>query len=796
MSSSFLNFFNNFNTVMLVIDPDNGKIINANKAAVEYYGYDFDVLTSMFIYDINTLSKSKIYAEQQNALQEKRNYFQFAHKLSSGKIRDVEVYSSPTIIDDQKLLLSIIYDTTSLTNKINSLQNDLDSTFAAIPDLLFELGLDGCYHSVRSTRTELMAAPPKEMLGKTVFDILSADAAKICMEAINEANENKISEGKQFSIHLGDVEKWFELSVALKENIYPDGPHFIVLSRDITNRKKIEKDIQDSESRFKALHDAASGGIAIHEKGLILECNSRLSELFGYFYEELIGMNGLLLISNKTRDVVMNHILNAYEEPYDAIGCKKDGTEFPMRIESREIVYKGKSTRVTEFNDITQEVKIQKQLKHMAHYDSLTNLPNRTLFADRLQQAMVQSKRREQCLAIVYIDIDGFKYINDTYGHDIGDKLLIAISKNMQNALREQDTIARFGGDEFVVAIVDLDKSKNCITSLERLLYEASKVITIESIELQVSASLGVTIYPNDNEDADILIRHADHAMYRAKQDGKNCYHIFNVDEDSAIRAEIENIQKIAIGLENEEFVLHYQPKINMKTGKFVGVEALIRWEHPEEGLLSPMQFLPFIENHSLSCDIGHWVISSALKQIKYWQQGGLEIAVSVNVGAKQLQTDFVDQLESILDLYPEVSPKLLEIEVLETSFLEDISKVSEVIDACIKMGVNFSIDDFGTGYSSLTYLKLLPAKLLKIDKSFICDMIKNSDDHSIVKGIIALSKAFNLNVIAEGVETKEHEKLLLSLGCELAQGDGIAKPMPAQEIPNWVKTWYQNQQC
>ncbi len=414
---------------MLLIDPHSGKIINANKTALNYYGYSLETLTNMSIHDINTLSKNQLQIEQQNVLKERRNHFNFQHRLCNGEIRDVEVYSSAIEYNSENILLSIIYDISYRSKEISALQNDLDSTLAAIPDLMFELGLDGCYHSIRSTRTELMAAPPKEMLGKTIFDILPSKAANTCFEGLQEANQKGFSEGKEISLEINNTQKWFELSISRKSNTYTDGPHFIVLSRDITNRKNTLIEMRDSQARFRALHDATSDGIAIHDNGVILECNLMLTKLSGYKYNELINMNGLELISEKSRSTAIENIQNSVEEPYEVFALHKSGTEFPVRIEPKEIIYKGKKTRVAVFNDITQERKVQEQLKRMAHYDALTNLPNRTLFADRLQQAIIQTKRRNTSLAVVYIDIDGFKEINDTYGHDIGDKLLVALSK-------------------------------------------------------------------------------------------------------------------------------------------------------------------------------------------------------------------------------------------------------------------------------------------------------------------------------------------------------------------------------
>ena len=529
ISNSFLNFFNTYKAIMLLIDPSDGKIVNANNEAILYYGYSKESMIGMFAHEINTLSQEQIKEEIKNALKCKRNYFNFLHKNSTGEERDVKVHSAPIKLENKDLLLSIVYDNKERYKQLALIQNDLDSMLAAIPDLLFELGLDGYYHKIRSNRTDLMAAPPKEMLGKTVFDVLPKDAAETCMAGLKEANKYGISEGKQISLNLNGTTKWFELSISKKTNTYCEGPRFIVLSRNITKRKEAEQEMKHSEARFKALHDASSGAIVIHENGKVLECNASVLKLFGYTYEEAIGMNGFYFIADKSLDIVLSHIKNANEEPYEVIGQHKNGTKFPMRIESREIIYKNKSTRVTEFNDITQEKRAETKLKHMAHYDALTNLPNRILFTDRLKQSIAHVKRRSESLAVVYIDIDGFKEINDNYGHDMGDKFLIAISKKMKNALRNEDTIARFGGDEFVAVIANLEKEKDCEITLNRLLSAASSKIDIENISLQVSASLGVTMYPNDNEDPGMLIRHADQAMYEAKRNGKNRYCFFMI---------------------------------------------------------------------------------------------------------------------------------------------------------------------------------------------------------------------------------------------------------------------------
>ena len=443
--------------------------------------------------------------------------------------------------------------------------------------------------------------------------------------------------------------------------------------------------------------------------------------------------------------------------------------------------------------DFSELNTIKEQLEHQALHDVLTNLPNRVLLADRLSQSMVQSQRHHNLLAVVFLDLDGFKEVNDTYGHDLGDELLIIASLRMKEALREGDSLARIGGDEFVAVLADLTTVEDCEPILDRLLLAASESVKVGNVELNISASIGVTLYPQDNVSADQLMRHADQAMYVAKESGKNRYHLFDKAEGDAIKVQRDNLEDIRTALDNHQFVLYYQPKVNMRTGSVIGAEALIRWEHPERGLLSPLEFLPLIENNSMMIELGEWVIDSALTQISQWQLMKLNIplSTSVNIAAIQLQqTNFVNRLKTLLADHPDVPPRYLELEVLETSALEDVQHVSIIMDACIELGVNFALDDFGTGYSSLTHLRRLPANLIKIDQTFVRDMLIDVDDLAIVEGVIALAKSFKRDVIAEGVETVEHGTSLLKIGCELAQGYGIARPMPASDIPNWINEW------
>jgi diguanylate cyclase (GGDEF)-like protein len=428
------------------------------------------------------------------------------------------------------------------------------------------------------------------------------------------------------------------------------------------------------------------------------------------------------------------------------------------------------------------------RLQPKAVVDPLTGLTNRSVFVDSLNVALFQAKLRQRNVVVMYLDLDGFKSINDIHGREEGDRLLVTISRRMLACLSETDILARIGGDEFVIALTDLEYGHDHQRTVDKLLLAAAAPVGLH--QLTVSAGVGITIWPSDNSDADQLIRHALQAMYESKQLDNTNFHVFDVCRETERRKHRANLERIRTSLDRD-FVLFYQPKVNMRSGQVIGLEALIRWNHPEEGLLQPSAFLPFIADHPISIELGQWVIEAALAQMNVWRRIGLNLCVSVNIGAIQLQhPDFCTRLQQSLSLFPDVSPSNLELEILETSSIDDIASVSAIMQACRALGVSFALDDFGTGYSSLTYLQRLPSELIKIDQSFIRNMLSSSNDLSIVKGVIGLAEAFKLDVIAEGVETLEHGSKLLSLGCHLAQGYGISRPMAASSVPGWLRDW------
>ncbi len=576
---------------------------------------------------------------------------------------------------------------------------------------------------------------------------------------------------------------------------HPDG--------GISGTVLVFRDQAEERRRLDRLRLAASvfeyalSGVAITDPWQrIVEINPAFTRLTGYSREEILGQTPHLLSSGRQEAgfyaAMWSAIRTTGQWRGEIWNRHKNGEFYP--VELAIVAVKDEVGRVAHyigiFRDISQIKEQQQRLERIAHYDALTQLPNRVLLADRMHMALAQALRVSGVLAVCYMDLDGFKQVNDERGHETGDNLLMALSNRVTLALRAGDMVARLGGDEFVL-LLNLANVDECRKTLDRLLKAIAEPYPINDQAVSITASIGVSLFPQDEADPDTLLRHADQAMYTAKEGGRNRYHLFDPEHDRRTRAHHEAVTRIEQGLRAGEFVLYYQPKVDLRQGKVIGAEALIRWNHPLRGLLPPAEFLPFIEDHEFSIQLGDWVIEQALVQMAAWRAAGVELPVSVNVSARQmLRTDMTTQLAAALARHPEVPPQDLELEILETSALDDILHVTELIEACQQLGVRFALDDFGTGYSSLTYFKRLPAETLKIDQSFVRDMLHDTEDLAIVEGIVGLANAFQRQVVAEGVETVAHCILLLHLGCDQAQGYAIARPMPGNAMPDWIATW------
>jgi len=933
--SRFRHFFEKNGSVMLLIDPANGQVINANAAASHFYGYTHDALLHMNVNQINTLAPQAIAEEMAHAKKEERNYFYFPHRLASGEVRSVEVYSTPITIDQNVFLFSIVNDITE-RRRTEEHMRELQARLQASHDLLARLSehipgvmyqyrlypdgrstfpyasqaiediyevrleevrqdasvvfrrlhpedLDAVSASIQASANTLtpwkhdyrvnlphqglrwlsgIANPMQLEDGSILWHGFIKDVTdrklleQIVLDRIRDMNTILENSSVGITFVKGRNQVWAnqrmaeifgyrmdELQNQSTRKFYPSEREYdevgqsgyaaiergeryvserqmvtkhgqliwvrisgkavdaanldagsIWVFEDITEQKRVETRLQLAASVFT---HAREGIMITDAQGNIIDVNDTFTLITGYARDEAIGKNPRMLNSGMQSDEFYAEVWKSLIEKDHWYGemwnRRKNGEVFAeMQTISAIRDAEGKTQHyVSLFSDITPLKMHEQELERIAHYDALTQLPNRVLLADRLRQGLILSQRHKHSLAVVFLDLDGFKHVNDLYGHAAGDKLLIEVAQRIKGVLREGDTLSRIGGDEFVAILADLDNVQSCEPVLARMLQAACSPVMHADSMLQVSASMGVTLYPQDGADADLLMRQADQAMYSAKEAGKNRYHMFDIAQNVALKTRRETVEHIEKALRAREFELYYQPKIDLVSGQLVGVEALIRWQHSARGLLLPSEFLPIIEDHAFSIELGEWVLESALAQISRWRSQGLHIAVSVNIGARQLQhADFVERLQRSLATFPDVPPDQLQIEVLETSALQDLLKVGSTMNVCQELGVSFALDDFGTGYSSLTYLKHLPARTLKIDQSFIRDMLNVESDLAIVNGVIGLARAFGRDVIAEGVETREHARLLLSLGCEMVQGFGIAAPMPADAVPRWLAHW------
>ncbi|RUP30663.1 MAG: EAL domain-containing protein [Curvibacter sp.] len=571
--------------------------------------------------------------------------------------------------------------------------------------------------------------------------------------------------------------------------------HYAGLITDISERKAAEERLQLAASVFTHANEAIM--ITTPEAELV-EVNEAFERITGYQRAEVLGRNARLLNSGHQGPAFYTRLWESLLQEGRWTGeiwnRRKSGEVFVEMLTINAV--RGPDGQVLRYVALFSDISTQKQhemrLEHIAHYDALTGLPNRVLLSERLNAALPEARRQGQPLALVFLDLDGFKAVNDSYGHDKGDKLLQTLAERLQGALRNGDTLARLGGDEFVAVLVGLPREDDALPVLERLRASASAPVRIEGTDLEVSASLGVTFYPQVGEvDADQLLRQADQAMYQAKLAGRNRYQIFDAEHDSLMQDQHKALAAIHQGLQSDAFELFYQPKVHLRTGALGGMEALLRWRHPEQGLLLPGAFLQPLQGNPLLASVGEWVLDKALGQRERWKAQGLDIPISVNIDATHLQqADFMARLRATLARHSPLRPGDLELEILETSALDDIATVSRLMRECRDIGIGFALDDFGTGYASLTYLRRLPASLIKIDQSFVRNLLQDPEDRAILKGVLDLATAFRRKVVAEGVETLAHGMALLELGCEWGQGFAIAPPMPAQQVADWLARW------
>jgi len=560
-------------------------------------------------------------------------------------------------------------------------------------------------------------------------------------------------------------------------------------------------EIEKQKDTFKTLFEKASDGILIMGKKSLIECNEQAVSIFGYASREVLlrtppdNMSPIyqadgMLSSEKIKEMVLLAQKNKGHQ-FEWINLRANGDVFFSEVTLTPIVLNGEDVLHIVIRDISEKKKAEKKLieqknilHYQAHHDALTGLPNRTLFNDRLEHGVEICRRQNTMLALLFIDLDHFKQINDTLGHHVGDRVLKVVAERLKAKLRKEDTLARLGGDEFTIIIEDLDHIQEIQQLAEKIQKVMAQPIHVDGHTLYITCSIGISIFPQDDIEPENLIKYADAAMYRAKEEGRNNYQFYSKEMTTLAFQRLIMESSLRQALEHDEFELYYQPQYNGATGELTGVEALIRWNHPEMGLLYPDKFIPLAEESDLIVEIDRWVMRTAMMQFAYWYEQGFSPGrLGLNLSMRQLNsTDFIAALEKCLDTTMFRS-EWLELEVTESQVMKRPEESIEKLNSIHEMGISIAIDDFGTGYSSLAYLKRLPVSRLKIDQSFVRDIPENKEDVGIVKAIIALSKSLDIGIIAEGVETQEQKLFLLVHGCQEMQGYYYSKPVTSEKI-------------
>ena len=683
------------------------------------------------------------------------------------------------------LAVSVLAETLQRSlRKANMQRQLLDSVISGTSDAVFVKDLRGRYLLVNRAAASLVGRQAEDIVGKDDFALFPFGIASAIRRKDQAVLRQEVAtHEEQLTVEPG---RTLDLLVT-KGPVRNTAGHIAGLfgiSRDITERKRFERELAQAAVVFDSSHQ---GIMVVDPARRITRVNPAFTRITGYAPEEVIGQTPRVLSSGL-------HGPEFYRQIWACIA--RDGFwhgEIWNRRKSGEIFAEMLSISAAQgaggeiehyigvFTDISHIKAHEAELDRVTHYDLLTGLPNRRLLVERLNQAMLRTAREGRSLAVCFLDLDGFKEINDLHGVATGDALLVGVAEHLKSVLRSEDTLARLGGDEFVLLLSQIGSVEHCTSILDRVLEAASRPVPVQDRVLTVTASVGVSLYPDDQADPDLLLRHADQAMCVAKQAGRNRYQLFDPENDRKADARRLQLGWLRRALEQGEFLLHYQPKVELGGGKLVGAEALLRWHDPRQGLRSPAEFLPFIAGSDLERPLGDWVIGEAVAQAARWLDQGLDLCVSINVSANQLlDGGFHATMAQVLARHPELPPHLIELEILESAAIADMQQAIQVMGQCRQLGIRFALDDFGTGYSSLTYLRRLPVGTLKVDKSFIDDILADRVQGDLVGYIIDMAHTLNLSVVAEGVESEAQLEKLHEYDCDCIQGYVFSRALPA----------------
>lgn len=787
--------FENANDAIFILAQD--KFIDCNSKSLEMFGCSREQIIGHTPSDFSPPrqydgrpSREAALEKINAALAGEPQRFEWLHCRYDGTPFDAEVSLNRLELEGEVYLQGLVRDISAYkqaTRKLRDSEHELRAILDNMQDTYYRADEAGRITVVSASIRELLGYEPDELIGREARSFyVEPEKRALFLETLHE--------------HGGNL-KSYEIVLRHKNGspvpVSVNAQYFRNRSGDIEGIEGTVRDIslhKQHESKLNTLsrvmEQTADLIMVTDVEHRIEYVNPSFEKITGYSYAEVIGRKPAILSSGKHKPEFYQHLAetirrgNSYSNII--INRRKDGSLFYEEMTITPI--KDDNGTITHYvatgKDITDRMQDQERLQHMAHHDALTNLPNRNLFLDRLKQALSRARWHERLVAVMFLDLDRFKYINDTLGHNTGDQLLLQISNRLKQTIRDGDTIARFGGDEFALLLDDIQSDKDISALARKLLDALDEPFRINKHDFYITASIGISLAPNDGDDAETLLRNADVAMYRAKDLGKNNYQFYSDDMSARVfeRLTLENHLRQA--LDKNEFELYYQPQVDARNNRITGVEALLRWQHPEMGLVSPASFIPLLEETGLIEDVGQWVLETACRQSRQWHDAGWAfLHMSVNLSSRQFNNKtFIDTLHDII-VQTSINPEFLELELTESMLMRNASITINALNSLNDLGVRFAIDDFGTGYSSLSYLRRFPIDTIKIDRSFIHDVVDNSDDAAITSAIIVMARSLALNVIAEGVETRAQLEFLQQLQCHYIQGFLYSRPVPADEI-------------
>ncbi|MEW8692882.1 MAG: EAL domain-containing protein [Candidatus Thiodiazotropha endolucinida] len=784
------------------VELDSAQISQCNQALVENLGFtsknEIIGKTIFDIHQVSCLNKTqeafRLFAEKgqvQDAVLSLR------HKDGSGidvSLKIVAIYDEQANIVEGRASWRDITERKKSEAALRESEERYRAIFGQAAVGFASVSLDGSWMEVNDRLCEIVGYSREKLLDRAQHDIAHPDDVETCLDLVRQTFNGEL---QNFSMELRCMREqgemvWVNLSVSLVRGSNGQPKHFVFVIEDIDQRKQAEEKLRQAAAVFM---NTAEGVIITNLDGTIIDVNQAYSDITGYSNKEALGQNPRILKSGRHDpsfyELMWHELKQTGNWRGEIWNRRKDGSVYPelltisaVKEESGNVV-----GYVGVFTDITSDKKAQEQLYYLVHHDPLTGLPNRLLFNAQLSQSIKHAARDRAMLAIIFLDLDLFKHINESMGHEVGDELLVQVAYRLAHALRSSDIVARVSGDEFVLLLEDLKQANDASMMIVKLMDKIKKPFVLQDQRISITCSAGISLYPEDGETPVDLLRNADAAMHQAKEEGRSTYQFYKSEMTASAFEHILLESALRTALDQDEMRLVYQPQVDLITDGLVGMEALLRWDHPQQGVVSPARFIPIAEQSGLIHEIGVWVLRSACIQGKAWLDQGFAIGrIAVNVSASQLQFgDFVALVHQILD-ETGLPAKHLTLEVTERFMMSKTREGVEQLKALQSSGIEIAIDDFGTGYSSMSQLKQLPINKLKIDKSFIRDIPVDSDDMAISEAVIALGKALNMKVIAEGVETEAQSDFLKEKGCEEAQGYLYSAPIDVDDIKVWLK--------